>query len=305
MSGRTGGLFDCRRLRAKGGKAFRLAAHRTDDTRPYADKAAAEGHLAKGVARLAELQDMLYAQDRWSVLLVLQAMDAAGKDGTIKHVMTGLNPQGCQVHSFKAPTSTELDHDFLWRTNRHLPERGRIGVFNRSYYEEVLVVRVRPELLAAQQLPERLVTKDIWTERYEDINAMERYLSRNGVKLVKVFLHVSKEEQLERLMARIDDPAKNWKFSIRDVEERRLWDQYMESYERMIAATSTRWAPWHVVPADKKWFSRLAVADVLIDAMEELDLHYPRVSAAQREELLRVRAQMAKLDGKGRPRRKS
>jgi PPK2 family polyphosphate:nucleotide phosphotransferase len=287
------GLMDCERLRARPGKAFRLSDHKTDDHRPFQDKDAADGYLQLGVARLAKLQDVLYAQDRWSVLLVIQAMDAAGKDGTIKHVMSGLNPQGCHVVSFKSPSAAELDHDFLWRCQLHLPERGRIGVFNRSYYEEVLIVRVHPEILAGQKLPPELVTKDIWKERYEDINAAERYLSRNGTRIVKVFLHVSREEQGRRMLARLEDPDKNWKFSAADLKERDYWKDYMKAYQEMIAATSTDWAPWHVVPADNKWFARLAVADLLIDTLEGLDLHYPRVNAEKKKELEGLRKKMA------------
>ena len=287
------GLMDCERLRAKHGKAFHLTDHKTDDHRPFKDKEAADGYLQLGVARLAKLQDILYAQDRWSVLLVIQAMDAAGKDGTIKHVMSGLNPQGCHVVSFKGPSAAELDHDFLWRCQQHLPERGRIGVFNRSYYEEVLVVRVHPEILAGQKLPPALVTKNIWKERYEDINAAERYLVRNGTRIVKVFLHVSREEQGRRMLARLEDPDKNWKFSTADLKERGFWKDYMKAYQEMIAATSTEWAPWHVVPADNKWFSRLAVADLLIDTLEGMDLHYPRVNAEKKKELDVIRKKMA------------
>ena len=291
------GLFDGARLRAAQGSRFRLADHDTADSRPFKDKDAAEGYLQLGVARLAELQDILYAQDRWSVLLIIQAMDAAGKDGTIKHVMSGLNPQGCQVVSFKVPSERELDHDYLWRGNIQLPERGRIGVFNRSYYEEVLVVRVHPEILAGQRLPPVLVTKNIWKERYEDINATERYLTRNGVRIVKVFLNVSKDEQRQRMLDRLEDPARNWKFSEADLKERDYWKDYMKAYQEMIAATSTSWAPWHVVPADKKWFSRLAVADLLIDALEGLDLHYPKVEGAKKKELEAIRRGMMREGG--------
>jgi len=287
------GLMDCARLRAKHGKAFRLSDHKTDDHRPFKDKEAAEGYLQLGVARLATLQDTLFAQDRWSVLLIIQAMDAAGKDGIIKHVMSGINPQGCQVVAFKAPSPADLDHDFLWRCQQHLPERGRIGVFNRSYYEEVLIVRVHPEILAAQKLPPSLVTKNLWKERYEDINAAERYLTRNGTRIIKVFLHVSRAEQARRMLARLEDPDKNWKFSAADLEEREYWKDYMKAYQEMIAATSTDWAPWHVVPADHKWFSRLAVADLLIDTLESLDLHYPRVDSQKKKELEVIRKKMA------------
>ena len=233
----------------------------------------------------AELQDVLYAQDRWSVLLVFQAMDAAGKDGTIKHVMSGVNPQGCQVTSFKVPTSDDLDHDFLWRCMKQLPERGRIGIFNRSYYEETLVVRVHPEFLAGQKLPPELVTKHIWDERFQDIRAFERYLARNGTIVLKFFLHVSRDEQKKRFLERVEHPEKNWKFSANDVKERALWDDYMKAYEETIRATATGEAPWFVVPADNKWFTRVVVASAIIDALAALDLKYPRLTTAQRAEL--------------------
>jgi PPK2 family polyphosphate:nucleotide phosphotransferase len=247
-------------FRVTSGKGFRLRDHDPRGTGRFDRKAEVSGWLEKGVVRLAELQDMLYAQDRWAVLLILQAIDAAGKDGTIKHVMSGLNPQGCQVFSFKAPSAEELDHDFLWRTNRCLPERGRIGVFNRSYYEEVLVVRVHPELLEKQKLPKPLVGREVWKQRFEDIVALERYLSRNGTVIRKFFLNLSKQEQKKRFLSRLDEPEKNWKFSVDDVRERRHWDDYMKAYEEAIAATATPEAPWFVIPADRKWFTRLAVA---------------------------------------------
>lgn len=255
-------------------------------------KAAAERQLAEDVEELARRQEKLYAQDRKGLLLIFQAMDAAGKDGTIKHVMSGLNPQGCQVYSFKAPSSEELDHDFLWRTNRCLPERGRIGVFNRSYYEEVLVVRVHPEFLAAQKLPPELVTKKIWSERYEDINAMERYLTRNGFVIRKFFLHVSAQEQRRRFLDRLDDPAKNWKFSRADVAERRHWKSYMTAYEEMLRATSTPWAPWYVIPADHKWYCRLAVAWLIGETLREMKLEFPKLSAQARKELAAARREL-------------
>jgi len=228
---------------------------------------------------------MLYAQDKWAVLLIFQAMDAAGKDGAIKHVMSGVNPQGCQVFSFKAPTSEDLDHDFLWRCMKCLPERGRIGIFNRSYYEETLVVRVHQELLSRQKLPPKLITKDIWKERFEDIRSFERYLSRNGVLIRKFFLHVSKDEQKKRFMERIEEPEKHWKFSPTDAKERAHWDAYMDAYEDMIRNTSTEEAPWYVVPADNKWFTRLVVAGAVIDGLASLDLHYPKVGPEQLKEL--------------------
>jgi PPK2 family polyphosphate:nucleotide phosphotransferase len=238
---------------------------------------------------MRDLQDRLYAQDRWAVLLIFQAMDAAGKDSTIEHVMSGVNPQGCQVFSFKAPSAEELDHDYLWRTVRCLPERGRIGVFNRSYYEEVLVVRVHPEILAKQKLPPELVGKGIWKERFEDINAFERYLSRNGTVIRKFFLHISKEEQKQRFLERLEDPEKHWKFALEDVEKRRHWDDYMKAYEEMLEATSTETAPWYIVPADRKWLMRLAVADLIVETLEGLKLEYPRVSEEKKAELAKAR----------------
>jgi PPK2 family polyphosphate:nucleotide phosphotransferase len=277
------------------GEPFRLRDCDPADTAGLDDeKHLAQKLLRKGIARLAELQDRLYAQDRWSLLLVLQAMDAAGKDGTIKHVMSGVNPQGVEVHSFKAPSAEELDHDFLWRAARCLPERGRIGIFNRSYYEEVLVVRVHPELLAAEKLPPDRATKNIWKDRYESINAFERHLACNGTLIRKFFLNVSRKEQKRRLLARLDDPDKNWKFSEQDVAERRLWKAYMSAYQETIEATSTRWAPWHVVPADTKWFTRLVVAETIVQALEDLDLSYPEVGLRKRRELARVRKAIAR-----------
>ena len=249
------------------------------------DKPRAKAALAAGVEVLSELQDKLYAQDKWAVLLILQAMDAAGKDGTIKHVMSGLNPQGCQVFSFKVPTSEELDHDYLWRCMKCLPERGRIGIFNRSYYEETLVVRVHPEFLARQKLPPELFTKDIWKERFQDIRAFERYLTRNGVIVRKFFLHVSKKEQRRRFLERIVNLKKNWKFSANDAKEREHWEAYMEAYEDMIQHTATKDAPWYVVPADKKWFTRLVVAAAVIDTLASLRLAYPRVGPDKLKEL--------------------
>jgi PPK2 family polyphosphate:nucleotide phosphotransferase len=279
-----------RQLRVDKPKKFRLAdIDPADNAGLDMEKAEAKAMLADGTKRLAELQERLYAQDRWAVLAIFQAMDAAGKDGAIKHVMSGINPQGVQVFAFKAPTPQELDHDFMWRTTVNLPERGRIGIFNRSYYEEVLVVRVHRELLARQKLPPELVTKDIWKERFADINAFERYLARNGTLIVKFFLHVSKEEQRRRFLDRLDDPAKRWKFSMGDVAERELWDRYMEAYQDMIRHTSTEAAPWHVIPADNKWFARLMVAAVLIDAMEGLHLEFPKVEGPALSEMMKVR----------------
>lgn len=277
--------------RVTNGKKFRLADVDPGDTGELKseDKPRAKEALQTGIEALSELQDVLYAQDRWSVLLVFQAMDAAGKDGTIKHVMSGVNPQGCQVSSFKSPSSLDLDHDYLWRCVKELPERGRIGIFNRSYYEETLVVRVHPEFLAGQKLPEECVTKSIWDERFQDIRGFERYLHRNGTIVRKFFLHVSKEEQRRRFLARLDLPEKNWKFSANDAKERGFWDDYMKAYEEMIRATATKDSPWYVVPADNKWFTRAVVAAAVIDALASLDLHYPKVGAAKKQELAEAR----------------
>jgi PPK2 family polyphosphate:nucleotide phosphotransferase len=266
---------------------FRLKDIDPDDTLGFTseDKPRAKEALAMGVDLLAELQDMLYAQDRWAVLLMFQAMDAAGKDGAIKHVMSGVNPQGCQVYSFKAPSPEDLDHDFLWRCIKCLPERGRIGIFNRSYYEETLVVRVHREFLEKQKLPPELVTKDIWKERFQDIRSFERYLTRNGVVIRKFFLHVSNKEQKKRFLERIQEPEKNWKFSANDAKERGHWDDYMEAYEDMIQNTATKNAPWYVVPADNKWFTRVVVAAAVIEALSSLGLHYPKVSDEKLKEL--------------------
>ncbi|HKD17103.1 MAG TPA: polyphosphate kinase 2 family protein [Thermoanaerobaculia bacterium] len=271
-------------------KRFRLSQIDPGDTAGVdVEGKEAKQMLQRGVSMLSDLQGKLYAQDRWGVLLVFQAMDAAGKDGTIKHVMSGVNPQGVQVYSFKAPSAEDLDHDFLWRSMKCLPERGRIGIFNRSYYEETLVVRVHPELLLGQKLPKDLVTKKIWDERFEDINAFERYLTRNGILVLKFFLYVSKKEQKRRFLERLEMPDKNWKFSMADAKERGFWDDYMTAYEDVIRATSTPWAPWHVVPADNKWFTRLVVAGTLIFALEKLDVHYPEVDKTKRKELAAVR----------------
>src|SRR5213594_1747102 len=277
-----------RRFRSSKGKDFLLKDVDPDDTLEFtkeADKPRAKEALANDVIALAELQDKLYAQDKWAVLLIFQAMDAAGKDGAIKHVMSGVNPQGCQVFSFKAPTSEDLDHDYLWRCMKCLPERGRIGIFNRSYYEETLVVRVHREFLEKQKLPPELVTKDIWKERFQDIRSFERYLTRNGVAICKFFLHVSNKEQKKRFLERIQEPEKNWKFSANDAKEREYWDDYMEAYEDMIRNTATKNAPWYVVPADNKWFTRVVVAAAVIDALADLDLQYPKVSDNKLKEL--------------------
>jgi PPK2 family polyphosphate:nucleotide phosphotransferase len=282
--------------RVADGRKFRLDDVSPGDTMGFRseDKPRAREALARGVETLATLQDMLYAQDRWAVLLIFQAMDAAGKDGAIEHVMSGVNPQGCEVFSFKAPSSEELDHDYMWRCLKDLPERGRIGIFNRSYYEEVLVVRVHPEYLEAQRLPPALVSKRIWDHRYQDIRAIERYLSGNGVLIRKFFLHVSKEEQKRRFLERIDDPNKNWKFSSADVHERGYWDAYMEAYEDMIRNTATPEAPWFVVPADNKWFTRLVVAAAVIDGLASLDLAYPEVGDEKLKELAAARKLLTK-----------
>jgi PPK2 family polyphosphate:nucleotide phosphotransferase len=274
-------------FRITNGKKFRLKDIDPGDTLHLEseDKPRAKEALAMGVQLLAELQDKLYAQDHWSMLIVLQAMDAAGKDGAIKHIMSGVNPQGCQVHSFKQPSPEELDHDFLWRSMKSLPNRGNIGIFNRSYYEETLVVRVHQEYLAAQKLPPKLVTKKIWKERFQDIRNFERYLIHNGVVVRKFFLHVSKEEQKRRFLERIENPEKNWKFSATDAKERAFWDQYMKAYEETIRNTATKDAPWYVIPADNKWFTRLAIAAALITALDSLDLEYPKVDKKKLEEL--------------------
>ena len=282
------------RYRVREGAKFRLKDHDPGDTGKFESKEQGRTRLVQGIARLRELQDRLYAQDRWAVLLIFQAMDAAGKDSTIEHVMSGVNPQGTQVFSFKSPSAEELDHDFMWRTNRCLPERGRIGIFNRSYYEEVLIVRVHPGILAGQKVPSELLGDRIWKQRYEDINAFERYLARNGTLIRKFFLNVSKEEQRNRFLARLDDPEKNWKFAVGDVKERDHWDEYMEAYEDMIAATSTEHAPWYVIPADRKWFMRMAVADAVVEALESLKLEYPTVDEEKRKELEEARKLLVK-----------
>ena len=275
-------------FRISKGKNFRLEDVDPEDTLDFtkdADKSKAKGALAMGVTALAELQDKLYAQDKWAVLLIFQAMDAAGKDGAIKHVMSGVNPQGCEVNSFKSPSAEDLDHDYLWRCMKCLPNRGQIGIFNRSYYEEVLVVRVHPDFLAKQKMPPKLVGKRIWEERFEDIRNFEQYLSRNGVVVRKFFLHVSKKEQKRRFLERIDDPLKNWKFSSNDANERDYWDDYMKVYEEMIQETATKDSPWYVVPADNKWFTRVVVAGAVIETLASLDLAYPEVDEGKLKEL--------------------
>jgi PPK2 family polyphosphate:nucleotide phosphotransferase len=278
-------------FRVANGRKFRLKDVNPGDTGGLKSefKGEAKELLARGVELLADEQARLYAQDRWSVLLIFQAMDAAGKDGTIKHVTSGIDPQGMQVYSFKAPSSEELDHDFMWRCMKALPERGRIGIFNRSYYEEVLAVRVHEAYLMKQKLPRELISKKVWDERYQDIRAIERYLSRNGCLILKFFLHVSKKEQKKRFMERLDFPDKNWKFSATDARERQHWDAYMDSFEKMIQNTATDYAPWHVIPADNKWFTRLAVSDTIIDAMEKLNLKFPKIDDAKKKELAEAR----------------
>ena len=284
-------------FRVTDGRKFKLKHVDPGFTAGLKSKQAARDILEAGVGRLAELQDRLYAQDKWSLLVIFQAMDAAGKDGTIKHVMSGVNPVGCQVFSFKAPSAEELDHDFMWRALRCLPERGRIGIFNRSYYEEMLVVRVHPELLHAQKLPPALVTDDIWRERFDDVRNIERYLARNGVVILKFFLHVSQGEQRARFLDRLEQPEKNWKFSMADAKERNFWDDYQKAYEDVIQHTASAHAPWYVVPADRKWFTRLVVAGAIIDALEDLDLEYPVVDARRREELRLVQAELERNGG--------
>ena len=273
------------------GKHFRLKDYDPADTlglKPEL-KSKSTDLLADGVAELSRLQDILHAQDRWGVLLIFQAMDAAGKDGTIKHVMSGVNPQGVQVHSFKAPSSEELDHDFMWRCLKVLPERGNIGIFNRSYYEEVLVVRVHQPLLAAEKLPPDFITKNIWKDRFEDINSIEKYLARNGYIILKFFLHLSRKEQKRRFLDRLDQPDKNWKFSAADAKERECWPDYQDAYQDMIRHTATRHAPWYVVPADNKWFTRLVVSAAIIHKLESLKLKYPKIDGPKRAELLQAK----------------
>jgi len=284
-----------KKYRVQHGKHFRLKdfdpadTHGLDETKDEAKKL-----LADGVEKLSELQDILAAQDRWGLLVIFQALDAAGKDGTIKHVMSGVNPQGVDVTSFKVPTEEERNHGYLWRTAQHAPARGRIGIFNRSYYEEVLVVRVHADVLAAEKLPPKLVTKNIWEERFEDINNFERYMTHNGIAVVKFFLHLSKKEQKRRFLERLDTPAKNWKFSAADIKERRFWDDYQVAYEEAIRATAREYAPWCVVPADHKWFTRLVVAQVLVGELKALKLEYPKVTGEMKKELAAARRALEK-----------
>jgi len=271
------------------GEKLRLKDWNPADTTGVKSKQHAQNILDAREGLLNHLQEKLYAQDRWAVLVVLQGLDAAGKDGVIKHVMSGVNPQGCSVFSFKSPSTEELDHDYLWRAHKCVPERGRIGIFNRSYYEEVLIVRVHPTLLRAEKLPDEMIKKHIWDQRYEDINSFEQYLTRNGVVIRKFFLHISKEEQKRRFLERLEDPKKNWKFSMADVNERAFWKDYQEAYEEMIQNTATKHAPWFVVPADNKWFTRLIVASAIIEALDELHLSFPDVDKAKKKELEAVR----------------
>jgi PPK2 family polyphosphate:nucleotide phosphotransferase len=278
------------------GKHFRLKDCDPRDTFGYKSEQKLEASelLRKGVEEIAQLQEMLYAHDKWGVLLIFQAMDAAGKDGTIKHVLSGVNPQGCDVHAFKAPSSEELDHDFLWRCMKSLPERGRIGIFNRSYYEETLVVRIHPNLLEKEKLPERLVGKHIWKQRYEDIRNFESYLAHNGIVVRKFFLNLSRKEQERRFLERLQNPEKHWKFSSSDASEREHWDDYMEAYEDTIRHTATEDAPWYVIPADNKWFTRMAVASVLIETLSSLNLSYPKVNGEKLKELAKARVALMK-----------
>lgn len=283
-------------FRIETGQDFHLKSRKADE-KGGLDKDKAGKIIDANRGRLRTLQEKLYAQDRWSVLLIFQGMDAAGKDSAIEHVMSGVNPQGCEVYSFKTPTATELDHDFMWRSVIALPERGRIGIFNRSYYEELLVVRVHPEILAKEKLPAGLVTRNIWRERFEDIAAFERYLARNGTLILKFFLHLSKDEQRRRFLDRLEEPAKNWKFSLGDVAERKLWDKYQAAYQDLIRHTSAKHAPWHVVPADHKWFARVVISSAIVAAMEKLDLRFPEVDKATAGELKKVREALEKEEG--------
>jgi PPK2 family polyphosphate:nucleotide phosphotransferase len=279
------------------GGNIRLKDYDPDDTGSFKNKEESTEKLVQDIRRLAELQDVLYAQDQYALLIIVQAMDAAGKDSVIKHVMSGVNPQGCQVFSFKAPSAEELDHDFLWRCMQRVPERGRIGIFNRSYYEEVLIVRVHPEFLEKEHLPTEGRGKDVWKDRYEDINNYEKYLVRNGIHILKFFLHVSRAEQKRRFLDRIKEPEKNWKFSVADLGTRAAWGEYMDAYEAMLNHTSTSWAPWHVIPADHKWFTRFLVADFIVKKLESLGLRYPVVAPQHRQELQKARA-MLEREGK-------
>jgi PPK2 family polyphosphate:nucleotide phosphotransferase len=271
------------------GKHFRMKDFDPADTGHWRSVEHAQEDLQKDISRMADLQAKLYAQDCWALLLIFQAMDAGGKDGTIKHVMSGVNPEGCQVYSFKTPSDVELQHDFLWRTTQRLPERGHIGIFNRSYYEEALVVRVHPKVLAGEKLPPSLITKNVWAERFEDIRSFERHMARNGTVIRKFFLHLSKKEQKRRFLARLEEPKKNWKFSAADIHEREYWDDYQKAYEEMIRHTAAKHAPWYVVPADNKWFTHLVVSAAIVETLDGLGLSYPQVDAAKRKELQAAR----------------
>jgi PPK2 family polyphosphate:nucleotide phosphotransferase len=276
------------------GKNFRLKDFDPADTNGIKSKKAAQSMLESSSLMLAEMQEKLYAQDVWALLLIFQGMDAAGKDGAIKHVMSGINPQGCDVHAFKTPTNEELEHDFMWRAHKVMPGRGKIGIFNRSYYEEVLVVRVHPPLLKAEKLPEELITKHIWEDRYEDINAFEKFLARNGTVIRKFFLHVSKEEQKKRFLERLEDSKKNWKFSMDDIKERKFWGDYQEAYEEMVQNTATKRAPWYVIPADNKWYGRLVIASAIIEVLNGLDLKFPDVDKEKKKELEAIQQALLK-----------
>ncbi len=290
-------------FRFDGSGKFRLKSHKTNE-RGGLDKDKAEKIIEANRKRLSDFQERLYAQDRWSLLVILQGMDAAGKDSAIKSIFEGVNPQGCEVYSFKQPTSHELDHDFMWRSMIALPERGRIGIFNRSYYEECLVTRVHPEFLAREKIPHRLMTKHIWRERFQDISAIERYLARNGTVILKFFLNISKQEQRDRFLDRLEQPSKNWKFSMNDIAERALWPRYMAVYQDIVRHTSTAVAPWHVVPADHKWFARVVIGSTIVSALEALDLHFPRADNASLREFKQVRKAL-ESEGKGRAKKRA
>jgi len=276
-------------FRIDGSREFHLKSHNAAE-KGGLDKDKAEKIIEANRTRLVDFQEKLFAQDRWSLLVILQGMDAAGKDSAVKHIFDGVNPQGCEVYSFKQPTSHELDHDFMWRTMIALPERGRIGIFNRSYYEECLVTRVHPQVLAKEKIPPKLITKNVWRERFEDISAIERYLARNGTVILKFFLNISKEEQRERFLDRLDEPAKNWKFSMGDINERALWGRYQAAYQEVVRHTSSAVAPWYVVPADHKWFARVVIGSAIVSALDRLDLQFPKVQAATLQEFEKVRA---------------
>jgi PPK2 family polyphosphate:nucleotide phosphotransferase len=291
--------MDHKRFIVPPGKKISIGDYDPGDTGTFKEKEDAVKKLQADIGSIASMQDILYAQDRYALLIIFQAMDAAGKDSAIKHVMSGLNPQGCQVQSFKAPSAEELDHDFLWRCVKALPERGKIGIFNRSYFEEILVVRVHPEILEREKVLVKPNGKDLWKKRYEEINNFENYLVRNDIRVLKFFPHISREEQRRRFLERIEKPEKNWKFSIADASERNHWDEYMEAYEEMLQHTSTKWAPWYVIPADHKWFTRVAVADVLLKTLKSLDLSYPSVSKERKTELQKIKRQLEEESEKG------